>query len=226
MTRPVLESGGVRQIPVWDLPTRLFHWSLLVAVVVSVVAIEVLDDATLHVKSGRVVLGLIVFRLLWGLVGSSTAQFHRFVRGPSAVLRYLKSESPAYVGHNPLGALSVLALLASLSVQVLSGLGADDEIFTTGPLTKYLSSDWVSIANRVHHWNKWVLLALVITHIVAIIWYARRRGNNLVGPMITGRQAVAEPAAGGPLPMQKRAAWVSWLAIALAAGAAWGIFRL
>lgn len=192
----------------------------------SVVAIEVLDDISLHVQSGQVVLGLLVFRLLWGVFGASTARFAQFVRGPATVLAYLRGQYSSSLGHNPLGALSVVALLASLGLQVLTGLAADDEIFTTGPLAKYVGSEWVSLANQVHEWNKFVLLALVVLHVSAIAWYAIVKKNNLVRPMITGSRATSPEASSTEPSVRRAPIWASWFAVAVAAAVAWGIFEL
>ncbi len=213
-------------VRVWDLPIRLFHWVLLIAIVVSVVAIELLDDTPLHVRSGQVILGLLVFRLVWGLVGTSSAQFHRFLRSPRTVLAYVRGDRVEYVGHNPLGAFSVVAMLACLVVQVASGLAADDEIFTTGPLAKHVGSDWVSRANQIHEWNSWILLALVIAHIAGIAWYARIKKLNLVAPMITGRQSRTPMSPQGSQAATFRPVWMSWIVITLAAVSAWAVFKL
>ncbi|MEZ5660276.1 MAG: cytochrome b/b6 domain-containing protein [Burkholderiaceae bacterium] len=135
----------------WDLPTRLFHWALAGAVIFSFVSVEIFENTPAHVASGIVVLGLLVFRLCWGLVGASTARFSRFVPGPGTLFAYLKNPArfAGRPGHNPLGALSVLAMLAALSFQVATGLFSDDEIFTTGPLARFVSSEFVSLATSL-----------------------------------------------------------------------------
>lgn len=208
---------------VWDLPVRLFHWALATAVVVSIVAVEWLDDIGLHVRSGQVVLGLLVFRLVWWLAGPPGASLRSLLASMVSLPAYLRGRAVRYHGHNPLGAWSVAAMMTSLLVQVLTGLGADDEIFTTGPLVPYLSEAQVALANRIHETNKFVLFALIGLHVAAIAYYAIAKRRNLVGPMITGRM---DPSADGPQPILPRPGWLAWLAAAVAAGIAWVVFRL
>ncbi len=209
------KQGGL----IWDLPLRIFHWALLISVVVSLVAAEVLDDIDLHLQSGQVVLGLLVFRLIWGIIGPPSAQFHRFIRSPKTVIAYLKGEPVSYQGHNPLGALSVVGLLAVLIIQVVSGLGADDEIFTTGPLAQFLTGEQIEWATSVHHLNHRVLYLLILLHVGAIAFYWFRRKNNLVKPMLTGHSAAQTPIKPRPL-------WLAVIAIAVATVVAVAIFRL
>ncbi len=214
------------RVAVWDLPLRLFHWALAVAVTVSFVAVEFLDDIDLHVRSGQVILGLLVFRLLWGVVGSSTAQFHRFVRGPASVLAAVKGQAQTALGHSALGALSVVAMLTSLSVQVLTGLSSDDEIFTTGPLVKYLSSDQVSWANRIHDWNSKVLLALIALHLLAILYYWLMRKRNLVAPMITGSMPATDALKQASAKVRLKSFWQGVAVAAIGGITAWAVFQL
>ncbi len=213
--------GHTGRVAVWDLPLRLFHWALAASVITSIVAAEVLDDIELHAQSGQVVLGLLVFRLVWGLIGSSTAQFHRFVKGPAKIIATLKGREPDEPGHNPLGALSVVALLASLSVQVLTGLGSDDEIFTTGPLVKYMSAEQVSWANQIHHLNSKLLFVLIGLHLAAIAFYWFKKRRNLVWPMIVGwaRGDFSTGVRFSPL-------WLAVLVAAFGAWVAWWVFTL
>lgn len=224
MTTPMTRNA--ERVAVWDLPLRLFHWALAVAVTVSFVAVKLLDDIDLHVRSGQVILGLLVFRLLWGLMGSSTAQFHRFVRGPSAVLADIKGKARTVLGHSALGALSVMAMLTSLTVQVLTGLSSDDEIFTTGPLVKYLSSDQVSWANRIHDWNSKVLLVLIALHLLAILFYWLVRKRNLVGPMIVGSMPATDELQQAAADVRLKSFWLGAVVAALGALAAWAVFQL
>lgn len=199
---------------------RLFHWALLFAVATSWIAVEVFDDTELHLKSGQLVLGLLIFRVLWGFFGPASAQFHRFIRRPGTVWAYARGKPVSYVGHNPLGALSVVAMLASLVVQVITGLCSDDEIFTTGPLAQFLTEEQVALANWVHEWNKYVLLLLIATHVLAILFYLIRKNTNLVWPMISGRGATGS---GG---IRQRPAWLAILTIVAAAAVAWQVFLL
>lgn len=196
-------------VRVWDLPTRLFHWVLALAVVALVVTAKIGGNAMIwHFRLGYLVLALVVFRILWGLVGGRWSRFSSFVRSPGTVLRYLRGDSRSDehldVGHNPLGSLSVLALLFFLTLQVGTGLVADDEIANVGPLNRFVSS---AVASQATHWHKdygqWILLALVAMHIVAILFYLLGKGKNLVRPMISGDKPLppgTPPAADGAAP--------------------------
>ena len=176
---------------VWDLPTRLFHWTLVVLIALQYATGEFnLLDMRWHFWFGYATLALIVFRVLWGFFGSQTSRFSDFLRGPRAVLRYLcdsMSTNPqARVGHNPLGGWSVLALLASVAAQAVSGLFSSDDIDTDGPLVAHVSDATVKLMTRVHHWNENVLLILVCLHVAAILLYLIVKHDNLVAPMIRG----------------------------------------
>jgi len=188
------ESTPVR---VWDLPTRLFHWLLAVCVVASIVSARVGGNAMVwHVRLGYVVFTLLAFRILWGLVGGHWSRFVNFVYAPGTVLRYLRGESHAHehheVGHNPLGAFSVFALLALLAAQVGTGLFADDEIASTGPLIKYVSGATSLALTKWHKsFGQWLIIALVLLHVAAITFYFVKKKHNLVRPMIVGDKALA-----------------------------------
>lgn len=176
---------------VWDLPTRAFHWVLAATVIALVVTAKVGGNAMVwHMRLGLVVLALLVFRLVWGLIGGRWSRFASFVYAPGTVLRYLRGEHRPgdhfEVGHSPLGAFSVFALIGLLAVQVATGLVADDEIATTGPLNRFVASATGLAATAWHKgYGQWVLLGLVALHIVAIVVY-KLRGKNLVTPMLTG----------------------------------------
>lgn len=184
-------SGEAKPVRVWDLPTRLFHWTLAAAVVAQIVTGKIGGNAiTWHFRIGYVVMGLLAFRLVWGLVGGHWSRFARFIYGPGTVLRYLRGrtrdDEHLDVGHNPLGAFSVFALLGLLAVQVGTGLVADDEIANQGPLYRFVDS---ATALSATHWHKdygqVVLIVLVLLHVGAIVLY-RLRGKNLVQPMLSG----------------------------------------
>lgn len=185
------------KVRIWDLPTRVFHWLLVVCVVGLVVTGNIGGSAMQwHFRMGYVVLSLLLFRLVWGFVGGRWSRFLVFVRSPGVVLRYLKGQSTPDMeaGHNPLGALSVLGLLTVGLVQVSTGLFSDDEIFNTGPMAHLVSSDWVSRLTWVHtEVNKLVLIALVLLHVAAIIYYRVAKRNNLVRPMLTGDKELDTP---------------------------------
>jgi cytochrome b len=180
---------------VWDLPTRLFHWALAVCVIGSIASAKIGGNAMVwHFRFGYAIFALLAFRLIWGFVGGRWSRFASFVRGPGTVLRYLRGQQlPGEhldAGHNPLGALSVLALLAFLAIQVATGLVADDEIANSGPLVRFVSGATSQLATGWHtDVGQWILIALVVLHLAAIGVYAWR-GQRLVGPMLTGDKAL------------------------------------
>jgi len=173
---------------VWDLPTRIVHWLLAALIAFSWWSVTY-HHTGWHIWSGIAILTLLIFRLLWGLVGSSTARFANFVRGPRAIASFWRG-SWRGIGHNPLGALSVLALFGAVAVQVGLGLISQDEDgLYAGPLARLVSSDTSDSARDLHElWFK-VILGLVALHIAAILYY-RLRGRKLTLPMITGRAAI------------------------------------
>ena len=172
---------------IWDLPLRLFHWALAVLVVMAWVSVEIMEDLDLHFLCGYGILGLILFRLIWGFVGPEHARFSAFVKGPSELLAYLKGEQKNYRGgHNPLGALSVLLMLAVVGLQATTGLFTDDEYYYFGPLNSYVSSDVVGVMSNLHHLNVNVIIAAIALHLAAIAFYRITKKENLVTPMITG----------------------------------------
>ncbi|MBU4325698.1 MAG: cytochrome b/b6 domain-containing protein, partial [Gammaproteobacteria bacterium] len=177
-------------VRVWDLPTRLFHWALVVCVIGQIVTANVGGNwMNWHLRLGYTVLTLLLFRLVWGFVGGHWSRFSSFLYAPSTVLNYLRGQArPEHrVGHNPLGAFSVFALLAILLLQVGSGLFSDDEIAFTGPLVSLVSGEAVSLATSYHkNVGKFIVLALVVLHLLAIVYYRFAKKENLVRPMIVG----------------------------------------
>ena len=175
------------KVAVWDLPTRLFHWTLVGLLAFSWWSGKQ-DELELHLYSGYAILTLLLFRLLWGLFGSSTARFANFIRGPRGLISYLNGSAAKVVGHNPLGGLSVAAMLLVLTAQVGLGLFASDddgEVF--GPLSLWLDEDAVETITELHETLFNVLLVLIALHVAAILYYALVQRKNLVGPMLTGR---------------------------------------
>ena len=182
------------KICIWDLPTRLFHWLLVMAVIGSFVSVKLGGNTMIwHGRFCYLVLTLIFFRLIWGFVGTHHARFAHFIRSPKAILAYLKNpvETP---GHSPVGAISVLLLIGLFLTQALAGLFASDDIAFDGPLAKYVASNWVELLTSFHRWNEWVLLALVGTHIGTILYYKYTKRINLISAMITGDKEWAETA--------------------------------
>lgn len=193
-------SASDTRIHVWDLPTRLFHWALAVLFVVSIVSVK-MGNMELHEKSGIALLTLIAFRIVWGFVGGRFARFASFLAGPKAVAAYLLRLRPGdgmrHLGHNPLGGWSVIAMLASVGTQAVTGLFADDGIMTQGPLAMRASSATTTLMTRIHHLNEYVMYSLVALHILAVMYYLIARKDNLVRPMLTGYKA-GDPSAPGP----------------------------
>lgn len=179
-------------IRVWDLPTRLFHWALVVTVVGSVVTIELGGNwVEIHFWCGYAALTLLLFRLVWGFAGPRYARFGSFLYAPREIEAYargLLGRGPGtrYLGHNPLGALSVFALLLSLAFQASTGLFANDDIASEGPLARFIGKD---LSDRITGWhalNEKILYALVALHVAAILYYTLRKKEPLVRAMLTG----------------------------------------
>jgi cytochrome b len=185
------------RVRVWDLPTRLFHWALVALVVCLVISGYRGGDAMQwHARFGYAVLSLLLFRIVWGFVGGRWSRFSSFLYAPKSVGAYLRGRAhPDHlVGHNPLGGLSVFAMLAILVAQVATGLVGDDEIAFTGPLNRFVSSAQGLAATWYHkRVGQWVLAALVVLHIGAIAWYRLRKREDLVRPMLHGDKVVGAP---------------------------------
>lgn len=184
-------------VRIWDLPTRLFHWSLAASVIGLVVTAKMGGNAMVwHFRLGYAVMALLLFRIVWGLVGGRWSRFSAFFYSPARLLRYLRGQGHAddSVGHSPLGALSVFALLAVLGAQVGTGLLSDDEIAFAGPLTRFVSGEVVGQATGYHKdVGQYLLLALVVLHVVAILYYVFARRQKLVAPMVGGDKQLPAP---------------------------------
>ena len=207
------------RLNIWDRPTRLFHWLLVLAVpALWWTAEEEMIDV--HRLIGLGVLGLLLFRLIWGLIGSSTARFAGFVKGPRAIVDYLRGRAAPAVGHNALGGWSIVAMLVVLVAQVGLGLfSTDEDGLEEGPLAYLVSFDTAEEAAELHDSLFDVLLVLIALHIAAVLYYALFKRQNLVGPMLTGRGEAPEGAA----PMRPAPAWRFVIAALLAGGVAWWI---
>ncbi|OAN48542.1 cytochrome b/b6 domain-containing protein [Magnetospirillum moscoviense] len=206
-----------RQVKVWDLPTRMFHWGLACLCVLGWVSFKFGDAGMVwHRWNGYAVLTLVLFRVLWGLVGSDTARFMRFVAGPVATARYLiglaRRRHQPVVGHNPAGGWMVVALIGGLLVLAACGLFATDDIMVEGPLAHAASSAQVKLATKIHKSLYWVLAAMVGLHVAAVIFHRVVLGEKLVGAMITGTAEIEGADAPRLAPI--------WLAAACAAIAA------
>jgi cytochrome b len=206
-------------VRVWDLPTRLFHWALVLAVACSVVTVKLgglwMDW---HMRCGYAILALVLFRILWGFAGSRYARFASFVRRPADILGYLKGEVEHDAGHSPIAAVSVLALLGFLLLQGALGLFTNDGNFSEGPLAKFVTNATGELLSTVHRRGAWVLFTLAGLHIAAIVYYTNFRKVALVRPMITGdRYDVAAPSAQDDLRVRLRALGLFVVASALVA---------
>ncbi len=194
---------------VWDIPVRLFHWTLLALMVALFVTAEILDGAIeLHATLGRAVLALVLFRLLWGVAGSSYARFSQFVRGPETVMAYVRTllarQAGFIAGHNPLGGWMVMTLLVTVMLQAVLGLFANDDILFEGPFAYLVSKDTSDLISGLHQDMFTVLLVLVGLHVAAVIWHKLFKGENLLPAMFSGYKelptgAEAENAHGGGL---------------------------
>ena len=184
---------------VWDLPTRLFHWMLVMCIVGSVVTGQIGGNYMVwHGRLGLAIVGLISFRLVWGLAGSTYARFNQFFPTPAKVVAYLQGRWQGH-GHNPLGAFSVFGLLALIAFQVGSGLFTNDDIAFNGPLQPLVGKDFSDTLTGWHRQASNFLIALVLLHVGAIVFYTRFKKESLVKPMITGWKdnAQGESARGG-----------------------------
>lgn len=183
------ENAGSTPVYVWDVPTRIFHWSLLAAVATSLISAE-LGYMSVHLISGHVVLALLIFRLCWGFFGGRHARFASFVKGPVTVLKYacrLKSgETPAHLGHNPMGGWSVLAIIAALTVQASSGLFANDDILTEGPLADTVTKSTSDFLTYIHNLSSNAVYVLIVLHLAAVAFYTFK-GHGIIRAMIDGR---------------------------------------
>lgn len=186
------------RVRVWDLPTRVFHWLLVACVVLLVITGYVGGDAMQwHARLGYTVLTLLLFRLAWGFVGGHWSRFRSFLYAPSSVLAYLggRTHPDHLVGHNPLGAGSVFAMLLLLLAQVGTGLVSDDEIAFTGPLNRFVKNSTALAATWYHkEIGQWLLVALVVLHVAAIVYYLVKKRENLVRAMVVGDKNVPSEA--------------------------------
>ena len=200
-------------VRIWDLPVRLFHL-LLVLLVIALFVTGKLGGNWLewHKRAGFSVLGLVTFRIIWGFAGSHHARFANFVRGPKTMLAYLKSlankDAPHYAGHNPLGAISVLAMLTLLLVQAILGLFSNDDVMLEGPYAVMVSKALSDQLTGLHKLNGDFILVLIGLHLVAIAFAYFYKKENLIVPMFTGDKKLSATDA---ISAGQRPAWLAWL---------------
>ena len=193
----------MQRIKIWDLPVRLFHWALVIAFGFSV--FSAFQDKVMtgydvmHLRAGVCVLILVLFRDLWGFLGSTTARFMSFVKGPAALRQHItemRADKPyEYVGHNPLGGWSVGIMLDSLMFQAILGLFSSDDMFFEGPLAKTIEGSTVGVVSLIHQLVGYFIITVVGLHILAVIYYGIGKGINLIRPMITGSKMVSDEVA-------------------------------
>ncbi|MEI6542362.1 MAG: cytochrome b/b6 domain-containing protein [Methylococcales bacterium] len=177
-------------IHIWDLPHRLFHWLLAVSVVAAYITAKIGGELIdWHGRLGIFILGLLVFRIIWGFIGSTHSRFSTFFPTFSRITAYLKGQWQG-IGHNPLGALSVIALLSAVAVQVGTGLFANDDIAFEGPLFDFIDKDFSDKLTGLHSTTFYVLLGFVVLHIIAVVFYRFVKKTNLVKPMLTGKKEI------------------------------------
>jgi len=213
----------VQRHRVWDVPTRLFHWAIVAIVLAQWCSAEWnLLSMDWHFRFGYAALALVLFRIAWGFVGSQSARFSSFVRGPDAVVRYLphlfSRQSEALAGHNPLGGWAVLVLLGLLLAQSTTGLFATDDISLFGPLAERVSS---AMASTMTSWHKTLTDALVVmmgVHVLAIAWHALFKRENLTRAMLTGNMELPQPP-----PLQFAGPGRAALVMAVCAAIVWAI---
>ncbi len=210
------------RVKVWDGAVRLVHWAIVVAFAVSWYTARN-GPMNIHLLSGYTMLTLVLFRIAWGFIGSDTARFTRFVRGPAAVLGYAKGflqpRGEVWIGHNPLGALSVVALLGLLLAQALLGLvSVDTDAIESGPLAHLVSFETGRQAAWLHGWIFQALKVLVAIHILAVLYYLVVKRVDLIGPMVTGIKRL-------PIttrrPVRIVSPWLALVVFAVVAGLVW-----
>jgi cytochrome b len=217
---PPATTDSVR---IWDLPTRIFHWSLVALILMQYATGEFgLLSMQWHYVLGYATLALIVFRVLWGFVGSDTSRFVHFVRSPAAVVRYLRDllrgHAVREAGHNPLGGWSVLLMLGLVALQAISGMFTTDDVSEEGPFVAHASDATITLMTSIHHLNRYVLLALIAVHVGAVALHFAFRGENLVTPMFDGHAQVEATRAVRFAPV-----WHAAGLLLLSAGAVWAL---
>ncbi|HTY93077.1 MAG TPA: cytochrome b/b6 domain-containing protein [Steroidobacteraceae bacterium] len=201
---------------VWDLPTRIFHW-LLVLTIICLYTTAKLGFTWMpwHMRLGYLMIGLLIFRVIWGLIGPRHARFVNFIKGPGAMLRYLKGGVHS-VGHNPLGAGMVILMLLLLAVQVTTGLFSTDDIAYVGPYNPFVSHALAEQLTAIHHKNFNLILAAVVLHLCAMAFYTFVKKERLVPAMLHGRKSAQLVPEHEAIPGSEL--WKALLVIAVAGG--------
>ena len=202
---------------IWGIPVRLFHWSLFGLICVSFYTGKFgdFDSIDNHMLAGYGVIALVLFRLMFGLFGQGHIRFSNFIKGPKAIIAYIKSPQTS-AGHNPLGALGVVALLLSLAVQAGTGLFTSDEIFVEGPLYHLVSSETSGLFSEIHEINQWILLCLISLHISAVAFHELWLKERILGAMVHGKKTLSSNEV-----EQNHQFGLAALCLLIAAGATW-----
>lgn len=215
----------MKRMKVWDAPVRLFHWAI-VLLILCAWATQEFNHMDWHVWTGYTILTLLLFRIVWGFIGSDTARFTQFLRSPIAALWHLahlpRREADREVGHNAAGGWMVLLMLILIGVQVGTGLFSNDDALTEGPLMHFVSKDQSDWLSHIHSLNFTAIEVVIVLHVVAIALYAVLKRQNLVGPMITGIKQMPTDAAA---PRLVNSAWAV-VTLAVAAGVVAWVVRL
>ncbi len=221
----------MKTISVWDIPVRLFHWSLATSILMLFITAQIGGNAMeWHKKIGYFVIGLILFRVVWGFVGSYHARFKNFVRAPATVIAYakklFKKDSTHYVGHNPMGGLSVVALIASVGFQTVTGLFSNDDILLEGPYANLVSKAFSDQMTKLHHLNSDFILILVGLHLCAIAFYTMFKKEQLIEAMLTGKKEMDASIGGrveAEMAEKARPNWLPWSVVVVVSGVVYAL---
>ncbi len=221
-------QSALRAVRIWDLPTRLFHWLLVVLFAFSYISGEIGDDMLRwHFLSGYAIMTLVLYRIVWGFVGSRTARFSDFIKGPGVTLHHLRdmfsTARSRDVGHNPLGGLMIVALLLLLLVQVITGLFAQDRNLNFGPLALLVSDKTSHFLKEIHETTVNILLVLIGLHVAAVLFYLVFKRENLVVAMFSGEKQLDLPPGMEP---KQSSPYLALLVLIVCAAIVYGIVRL
>jgi cytochrome b len=191
---------------IWDLPLRIFHWSFAGTILASwYTAEQGADLIEIHIKLGFVAIALLVFRVLWGIIGPKHARFSQFLPSPKKLLSYLRNSNSQKTtpGHNPLGAMMVVLMILLISIQAISGLFINDDVFSSGPYYGSISNELEKIMRFLHHNTFDFMIAAIALHLAAVAYYWRVKKQNLVLPMITGKKSAEQVDSADAIPHSK-----------------------
>ncbi len=220
MTR-IADPVAVR---VWDWPVRIVHWAMVLLLITLLMTAWIGGDAmTWHMRAGEAMLTLVLFRVVWGFVGTRYARFSSFLRGPRTVIAYARSiltpPREPHIGHNPLGGWMVIALLLALLFQTATGLFTNDDVLTDGPLVRLITKDLSDTLSSLHRRNAWIVGLLACAHIAAVVFYLLVLKENLIKPMLHGAKSL--PAAHAAMAHEEHGSVKAVVLLALCAVVVW-----